>query len=258
MRSLLLLCGLMVYGLCVFSQDPTPIKVIETKKKTLRFLVFGDWGRNGEDKQREVAAEMGIVAKKFKPEFIVSTGDNFYPNGVRSTQDHNWLASFENIYKAQSLQTDWYVVLGNHDYRGNPQAEIDYSQVDRKWNMPGRYYSKIIYIDDDTSEGILLVFIDTTPLISEYYVGTQHSVRGQDTAVQRAWLEQILSEAPSNIKWKLVFGHHPVYTGGGRMTAPETVEMKNIFKKNNKTGVPGITIIIFVLVKVSCWALGQI
>ncbi len=56
--------------------------------------------------------EMGIVAKKFKPEFIVSTGDNIYPNGVRSTRDHNWIASFENIYTAQSLQTDWYVVLG--------------------------------------------------------------------------------------------------------------------------------------------------
>ncbi len=96
---------------------------------------------------------MGIVAKKFKPEFIVSTGDNFYPNGVRSIMDHNWIASFENIYTAHSLQTDWYVVLGNHDYGGDPQAEIDYSEVDRRWNMPARYYSKVFLLMDDTYTG---------------------------------------------------------------------------------------------------------
>jgi len=200
------------------------------RKKALKFMVFGDWGRNGEDKQMEVAHEMGIIAKKFKPEFIVSTGDNFYPNGVRSTRDYNWIASFENIYTAQSLQSDWYVVLGNHDYRGDPQAEIDYSTVDRRWNMPARYYSKIFFIDDDTTQGVLLVFLDTTPFLSESYTGDKHHVQGQDTAMQRIWLEKTLREVPRNIKWKFVFGHHPVYTGGGRMKAPETVEMKNLFK----------------------------
>ncbi|HEV3224899.1 MAG TPA: tartrate-resistant acid phosphatase type 5 family protein [Puia sp.] len=202
----------------------------EVKQKALRFIVFGDWGRNGEDNQKEVASEMGIIAKKFKPEFIVSTGDNFYPNGVRSTRDHNWLASFEDIYTAHSLQTDWYVVLGNHDYRGDPQAEIDYTSVDRKWNMPARYYSKIFFIGDDSTQGVLLIFIDTTPLISEYYKDDKHQVKGQDTSGQRIWLEKTLKEASPNIKWKIVFGHHPVYTGGGRMKAPETVEMKNLFK----------------------------
>ena len=69
------------------------------KKNALRFIVLGDWGRNGEDNQKQVARDMGVVARKFKPEFIVSTGDNFYPNGVRSTRDYNWIASFENIYR---------------------------------------------------------------------------------------------------------------------------------------------------------------
>src|SRR5450755_2393201 len=200
------------------------------KKNALRFIVIGDWGRNGEDNQKQVALTMGVEAKKFKPEFIVSTGDNFYPNGVRSTRDHNWLASYEEIYTAHSLQTDWYVVLGNHDYRGEPQAEVDYSEVDRKWNMPARYYSKIFFINDDTTQGILLVFIDTTPFLSESYLNNKFHMEGQDTAKQKIWLEKTLSEAPANIKWKFVFGHHPVYTGGGRMKAPETVEMKNLFK----------------------------
>jgi tartrate-resistant acid phosphatase type 5 len=202
----------------------------DVKTKSLHFMVFGDWGRNGEDFQQEVAREMGIVAKKFKPSFIVSTGDNFYPNGVRSVSDHNWLASFENIYTAHSLQSDWYVVLGNHDYKGNPQAEIDYSAIDRKWNMPARYYSKVVFIDDDTTKGVLLVFLDTTPFLSESYLGDKLQVKGQDTAAQRIWLEKTLGETGPNIKWKFVFGHHPVYTGGGRMKAKETVEMKTLFK----------------------------
>ena len=150
----------------------------EVKEKALRFIVFGDWGRNGEDNQKEVAAEMGIVAKKFKPEFIVSTGDNIYPNGVRSTMDYGWIASFENIYTAHSLQTDWYVVLGNHDYGGDPQAEIDYSKVDRRWNMPARYYSKIFYIGDDSTQGVLLVFIDTTPLAIRILWKWKNTCRG--------------------------------------------------------------------------------
>jgi tartrate-resistant acid phosphatase type 5 len=193
-------------------------------------MVFGDWGRNGEDNQKETAKELGFVAKSFKPAFIVSTGDNFYPNGVRSTRDHNWLASYEDIYTAHSLQTDWYVVLGNHDYKGSPQAEIDYTEVDRKWNMPARYYSRIVFIGDDSSLGVLLIFIDSTPFLSEYYVGAEHHVRGQDTAAQRIWLERILRDAPASIKWKFVFGHHPLWTGGNRMNAPESAEMKKLLR----------------------------
>jgi hypothetical protein len=233
MRSAALMAILLFFVRVASAQEDTrPYydKEDEVVKKPFRFIVFGDWGRNGEDNQKEVAHEMGIVAKKFKPEFIVSTGDNFYPNGVRSTRDHNWLASYEDIYTAHSLQTDWYVVLGNHDYGGDPQAEIDYSAVDRKWNMPARYYSKIFYINGDSSQGMLFVFLDTNPFLSEYYSDGKTHVKGQDTAMQRVWLEKILAESPANIRWKFVFGHHPVYTGGGRMNSVETAEMKKLFK----------------------------
>ena len=234
MRNIFLLVSCILLASASYPQNTTVQKDSLTKKdkqkKTLRFMVFGDWGRNGEDNQKEVAIQMGIVAKDFKPAFIVSTGDNFYPSGVRSTRDHTWLASFEEIYTAHSLQTDWYVVLGNHDYKGSVQAEIDYTDIDRRWNMPARYYSKTIYIGDDSSLGVLLVFIDTTPLLSEYYHNQDHQVRGQDTAAQRIWLEKTLAESPANIKWKFVFGHHPLYTGGGRMKSTESEEIKKLLK----------------------------
>jgi tartrate-resistant acid phosphatase type 5 len=233
MRSVLLLFSLVVFVFSVRAQEDTrPYydNEDEVVKKPLRFIVFGDWGRNGEDNQKQVAQEMGVVAKKFKPDFIISTGDNFYPNGVRSTRDHNWLASYEDIYTAHSLQSDWYPVLGNHDYKGDPQAEIDYSAVDRRWNMPARYYTKTFFINGDSTLGVMLIFIDTTPFLSESYQGDDLHVKGQDTAAQRLWLEKTLGDASPNIKWKFVFGHHPVYTGGGRMNAIETGEMKRIFK----------------------------
>ena len=234
MRILNLLFVLILYSgtSCtqIVSRDIAGIKK-ETSKNQLRFMVFGDWGRNGEDNQRETAKEMGIVAKTFKPAFIVSTGDNFYPSGVRSTRDHAWLASFEEIYTAHSLQTDWYVVLGNHDYKGEPQAEIDYTEVDRRWNMPAHYFSKTVFIGGDTTQGVLMVFIDTTPLLSQYYFDEDHQkVKTQDTAQQRIWVEKTLREAPANIKWKFVFGHHPLFTGGGRMKSSESEEMKKLFR----------------------------
>jgi tartrate-resistant acid phosphatase type 5 len=232
MRGAYLVLCFAFYAAGVFCQKMNSSDSVkkDTKTKALRFTVFGDWGRNGEDNQRETASELGIVSKTFKPSFIVSTGDNFYPSGVRSTRDYNWLASFEQIYTAHSLQIDWYVVLGNHDYKGNVQAEIDYTDVDRRWNMPARYYSKIVFIGNDSSQGVLLVFIDSTPFLSEYYESAEHKVRGQDTAAQRLWLEKTLHEAPSYVKWKFVFGHHPLWTGGGRMKAPEAVEMKKLFR----------------------------
>src|ERR1700733_3511395 len=107
------------------TKAPSGKQQIVTTKKAINFIAMGDFGRNGEYMQKEVATQMGITAKDFGADFFVITGDNFYPSGVASTQDYSWTASFETIYTAHSLQNPWYVVLGNHDYKGNVQAEID-------------------------------------------------------------------------------------------------------------------------------------
>ncbi len=83
--------------------------------KAINFLVVGDWGRNGQFKQQEVADRMGEAAEQLDAQFILSTGDNFYVNGVASVDDDAWNSSFENVYKAHSLMVDWHPVLGNHD-----------------------------------------------------------------------------------------------------------------------------------------------
>jgi len=228
MRKLLLSFWVCFFTIAVCAQKDE----LTVNKKAINFIAMGDFGRNGEYMQKEVAMQMGITAKELGSDFFVITGDNFYPSGVASTQDYSWVASFENMYIAHALQNPWYVVLGNHDYKGNVQAEIDYSKLSRRWYMPARYFSKIISMDDDTTQQALLIFLDTSPFIAQYYTSADHkeNIITQDTAAQKKWLENVLANRPDNIKWTFVVGHHPLYTGGKRIKSPDTYQMNNSFK----------------------------
>ncbi len=167
------------------------------------FLVVGDWGRKGVNHQHEVAHQMETTAAAYKTRFIVSVGDNFYDDGVKSTSDPQWRSSFEDVYTGAHLQTPWYVALGNHDYGQSPQAQVDYTHISPRWRMPARYYtipgSEIGYPAAD------LFILDTSPVVDADY-------SAQNPAAQLAWLDQALSA--STAPMKLVFGHHTIYSGG--------------------------------------------
>ena len=98
--------------------------------------------------------------------------------------------------------------------------------------MPARYYSKKVYVDDDTTQQALIVFLDTSPFISQYYTSKDHkdNIAGQDTTEQKRWVEKVLSDPSPNIKWRIVVGHHPLYTGGKRITSIDTKEMNTAFR----------------------------
>lgn len=51
---------------------------------------------------------MGRVADKLNIDFVVSTGDNFYDDGLTGIHDPAFQYSFSNIYTANSLQNQWY------------------------------------------------------------------------------------------------------------------------------------------------------
>jgi tartrate-resistant acid phosphatase type 5 len=197
-------------------KQPSPN--LQVNDQALNFIVMGDWGRNGEDHQKPVAAQMGKTATEASVDFIISTGDNFYPRGVISEFDPSWKYSYEDIYTAFSLQWDWYPVLGNHDYGGNPDAEIAYSKISRRWRMPARYYAKKFPINGDTTQQVLIAFIDTNPLIAAFYRNSEYgpNVRAADSTAQKVWLKKVLSDPSPNVKWKLVVGHHPMYTGSDK------------------------------------------
>jgi tartrate-resistant acid phosphatase type 5 len=177
----------------------------------LTVLVFGDWGRNGIEIQQETADQMGIFAEANDVKFLVVVGDNFYDNGVTSIDDPHWARSFEAVYTAPSLQVPWYVVLGNHDYRGNIHAQIEYSSLSSRWKMPSRYFSNTVKINDSTEA--LFVYMDSSPFVQSYYTKkSMKNVIGVDTLAQLRWADSVL--ANSNAKYKIVVGHHPVFSYG--------------------------------------------
>ncbi|MBG6236448.1 hypothetical protein IWX76_003042 [Pedobacter sp. CAN_A7] len=208
------------------------IENLQVQENALNFLVVGDWGRNGQYHQNTVAKQMGNAAMTMDADFIISTGDNFYPDGVVSTSDPQWQSSFENVYTAHSLFQDWNVVLGNHDYRSNPEAQIAYSKVSRRWNMPDYYYAKKVAIDGDATQQVLFVYIDTNPFVKKYHHDekTKDKVSQQDTLAQKKWINQVLSDPDPAIKWKIVIGHHPLYCGGKRAKSQDTYDIRNTFE----------------------------
>lgn len=206
---------------------------LEIWSDAFHFLAIGDWGRKGQYHQQDVADRMEEVARVLDAEFVMSLGDNFYPNGVASVDDPNWNYSFEDVYKGYHLNIPWHVVLGNHDYRGNPQAQLDYTWKSQRWNMPSRYFNYDYELDD---EGLLsLVFIDTSPFEHKYYDEEKYGqVWSQDSTRQIQWADSVL-KAKSKSSWLIVAGHHPMYSGGKRIEATSDVRshLEPLLTRNN-------------------------
>lgn len=200
----------------------------------VNFLVLGDWGRDGASHQQDVADAMGRSAKQIGSRFVVTVGDNFYDNGFQSADDPQWQSSFEHVYTAPSLQTPWYASLGNHDYRGNPQAQLEYAGSSKRWRLPSRCY-KIAGVDIGAPH-LDLFILDTSPLVNKYRTESDGPIRAnvltQDTRTQLAWLDREL--AASRAPWKLVAGHHPLFSGGSSHgNTPEMIaQVEPILKRH--------------------------
>jgi tartrate-resistant acid phosphatase type 5 len=204
-------------------------------QKDLRFLIFGDWGRDGQFHQTDVAEQMGLAAAARKCRLIISVGDNFYDKGVQTAADSQWRSSFEEIYTASSLAVPWYVILGNHDYKGRPEAQLDYAKAHPNWKMPARYFSALEPITE--TEKVEFFFIDTSPFVEEYQTkeAMRDEIVSQDTNAQVEWLDQALST--SKATWKIVIGHHPIFSGGSEHgDQPELIQRINPLLE--KHGVP--------------------
>ncbi len=167
-----------------------------------------DLGRNGYYEQKPVAELMGRMAETVGPECVIAAGDVHHFEGVASVNDPLWMTNYELIYSHPELMLDWFPICGNHEYRGNTQAVIDYSKVSRRWEMPARYYTKTFNEDGTT---LRVVFIDTTPLISKYREESDKypDASKQDNDAQLKWLDNTLKNAKED--WVIVVGHHPIY-----------------------------------------------
>ena len=197
----------------------------EISKGDINLIVASDLGRNGYYDQKTVASTMSRIADEVGPEAVLSLGDTHHYGGVQSVSDPLWMTNYELIYTHPELMIDWYPICGNHEYRGNTQAVIDYSEVSRRWEMPGRYYSKTF---EDDGASLKVVFIDTTPLIDKYRANpdTYPDAACQDADDQLRWLDKILSDA--NEDWVVVVGHHPIYAYTDKSKSERTDMQKKV------------------------------
>ncbi|HWZ35214.1 MAG TPA: metallophosphoesterase, partial [Mucilaginibacter sp.] len=58
-----------------------------------------------------------------------------------------------------------------------------------------------------------------------------HTDKADYVAKQMTWLNETLAGASADVKWKIVVGHHPMYTVGPRITNYETLIMRKALTK---------------------------
>lgn len=158
--------------------------------KGIRFAFIGDWGQPG------VGLDMvGSEIRNRAYDFLVMGGDNFYETGVINVMD----SQFETTYGAQfgGLNSSHYVVLGNHDYYGNPLAQLLYSQYDPHWVADYYYFSRILNFGDVS---VCALFIDTMDFVQSGQVAFLHATLQSPKCRQSDWI--------------YVFGHHPIFSSG--------------------------------------------
>ena len=201
--------GLLILALisvCTFAQAQlTDYSIFDQK---FNFYIANDLGRNGNYDQTPIAELQGTMGEAVGPEFVLATGDIHHFEGVRSVNDPLWMTNYELIYSHPELMIDWFPILGNHEYRGNTQAVLDYTNISRRWTMPDRYYTKRFEEEGTT---IRIIWIDTTPLIDKYRKENDKypDACKQDINKQLAWLDSVLANAKED--WIIVAGHHPIY-----------------------------------------------
>ncbi len=172
-----------------------PLRQANNQADEIRFAVIGDYGSGNSDE-----AAVADLVKSWNPDFIITTGDNNYPNGATSTIDrnigqffHDFIYPYQGAYGSGSTTNRFFPSLGNHDWVTT--GALPYLHY---FALPGneRYYDFIwgpvhfFALDSDTHEPD----------------GTSKS------SLQMTWLQSGL--AASNSCWNLVYFHHSPYSSG--------------------------------------------
>ena len=228
----IILLGCWIGGLFIHqSHLPLP------SSKDYNFYILTDFGSvTGHGVKKQVAEQMNVLAPKVNPRYIITAGDNFHSGAAMSATDPAWTSNFEQFFKTGDIRDlDWYACLGNHDYTGNPQAQLDYAKTHPHWIMPARYYTFVKKTDDSTS--IRFVILDTNPFQTDYIKRGGHAdIAQQDTKKQLHWVDSVL--ASSHERWKVVIGHHPiVHSGLFTGIGPELLHQVNPILKKYKVDI---------------------
>ncbi|XP_020595910.1 purple acid phosphatase 17-like [Phalaenopsis equestris] len=203
------------------------------KDGSLSLLVVGDWGRKGLYNQSQVAEKMGEIGKELDIDFVISTGDNFYENGLTGVDDTAFEESFANIFTAEGLQKQWYAVLGNHDYRGDVLSQLSpiLQTIDSRWLCLRSFILHAEIAD--------FIFVDTTPFVVKYWTQSEgHLYDWREVSPREQYIDNLLKELnealiESRAPWKFVVGHHTMRSVSEHGDTEELLEnLLPILKEN--------------------------
>jgi 3',5'-cyclic AMP phosphodiesterase CpdA len=163
---------------------PSSIVAVESPKSAVRFAVIGDWGTGDED-EFGLAKRIVTHHRETALDFVLTTGDNIYPNGSGRHFRKKFEEPFADLLKDR---VSFYAVLGNHDVEDGRQDQLEYSlfNMDRQ-----NYYT----------------FGRGNGLVDFFMLDTTACERTQLT-----WLEYSLRT--SKAKWKIALFHTPIYSSG--------------------------------------------
>lgn len=178
-----------------------PIVLHEPGEETMEFLILGDSGSELPEQYKLAdALERYCLTHPVRAVFML--GDNFYPSGVNSVDDPQWQTAFRDPYEKACLgKVPFYPILGNHDYKGHPAAQIAYSQIQNHWRMPHRFYS--------VQFGEIAKFIALDTNVADICGFSEHCVLD--------FLRESLMD--KSVPVRIVLGHHPIFSSSGKYGA---------------------------------------
>ncbi len=206
-----LLTALIVGGLFlqngnnVYESDPRNLATPADCPSDFSFAIIGDYG-TGDQTEADVAR----LVNSWQPRFILTTGDNNYPDGEAETIDFNigqyfadYITPYNGNYPSTASENAFFPALGNHDLRtNNGQPYFDY------FELPGneRYY--------DFVQGPVHFFVINSDR-------SEADGRSPDSA-QAQWLQTRMSQSDS--PWKIILMHHTPYTSALRRRTAEELQ----------------------------------
>jgi hypothetical protein len=174
-------------------------------------------------------------------DFALMMGDNIYPDGATAGADGRDDAKrFRKIFlepyaafAALSPEFRIYVALGNHDWRTSREgamAQVRFHESTRPFYMNGIRYrvaptgnprdleifvldthvllSGVTVLEDELADDGSELYTDEVDPPSPWSLPQTDEERGMV-----AWLERSLAESPA--RWKIVIGHHPIWSSSG-------------------------------------------
>eukprot|EP00913_Durusdinium_trenchii_P035692 g33397.t1 len=192
-------------------------------QQCVELLIIGDYGTRNHN-QAAVAQGLAKLAGERQPQAVAAIGDNIYPDG----------AAF-NPYTITRWWGDVYMphaeLQRNHDWWTDALYERAYTgcaanqEKGGHWQLPHFWYKMLgltvdaFYIDTQIWKGSPIVDSKLGPGAREE---------------QKQWLFSGLAESTAD--WRIVLGHHPVYSAGNHGVTE--VLLSELDPKLRELGVP--------------------